>query len=167
MVLSLGALAVQPALALYDPAPIALLVHASGAWEGSLTYRDYQQPDRMVTLPATVAVSFSAPDELAFYYAFDDGPGKTVHSYERMRFDLARSRLTWVSGTKASDRSVHRITASGVDATTTTIRFEREVDSRVDRHVIEITPSRWSLVKHEHTGDKSPLLRNRYAFTRR
>jgi len=31
-------------------------------------------------------------------YEFDDGPAKTVYSYEQMTFDFAGNRVVWVAG---------------------------------------------------------------------
>jgi hypothetical protein len=76
---TLGAMTISPAHALYDPKPIALLELVTGTWLGSLTYRDYQKPEKMVTLDTQMTVSLIAPDELSLYYVFDDGPRPSIH----------------------------------------------------------------------------------------
>ena len=112
LLLSLTALLAKPALALYDPKPNAALLPALGAWRGTLVYADYQNPGKFVTLQARLVVSLADPDELSLYYVFDDGPGKTVYSYERMVFDLSKNELTWVCGVTKPNTSRYKITAS-------------------------------------------------------
>jgi len=89
----------------YDPKPFAAFAAAEGSWSGTLTYRDYSEPDRQVVLPTELRVALTGPDELVLHYTFDDGPGKVVHSYERMRLDRGAGTLTW-SGLSASDTSI-------------------------------------------------------------
>jgi hypothetical protein len=90
-------LVAEPSLALYDPKPSALLVPAIGSWSDTLLHADYQSPDRLVSLQARLVVTLSGPEELSLYYVFDDGPGKTVYSDERMSFDSTKNELTWTS----------------------------------------------------------------------
>jgi hypothetical protein len=84
-----------PHVRFMTPSRFLALQSALGGWDGSLTYRDYQKPDQLVTLKSSMIVSPSAPDELTLYYEFDDGPGKTVYSDERMKFDLPAGQLVW------------------------------------------------------------------------
>lgn len=165
--LTVGAFAALPARALYDPKPIAVLEAATGTWEGTLTYRDYQKPDRMVTLKAWMTVSLTAPDELALYYLFDDGPGKTVYSYERMKFDLAANQLVWNAGTSKPNRSEYKITSSTIQDGKSALAFEKSDDKRTDRYVLEVTRKNWVLAKHEVSAGAPESLRSRYEFTRR
>ena len=166
LLVSFGALFARPALALYDPAPNSLLTDAVGAWRGTLTYRDYQDATRTVVLPTRLTVSLTAPAELALYYVFDDGPGKAVHSYERMTFDFARNELTWTSGTSKPDRSVCRIrSASTVDGRSR-IDFEESVDSGLHRYSLDITGRTWRLAKTEVGADGAELQRNKYELGR-
>src|SRR5436190_9658816 len=62
----------------------------TGSWKGTLEYRDYQS-DKRVTLPTTLVISREAAGELTFAYVYDDGPGKTVTSKDRVTVDAARS----------------------------------------------------------------------------
>jgi hypothetical protein len=114
--LALGALASLPAAALYDPAPIAALEFAPGLWRGTLTYSDYQNPDKKVTLPSKMVATLLSPSELALYYEFDDGPSKTVYSYERMKLDLVQQTVEWHSGTSKPSRSESRLVSAHVSA---------------------------------------------------
>lgn len=163
---AIGALVAQPALALYDPKPNALLTAAIGAWRGSLTYADYQTPDRLETLQTQVTVTFNGPDELALYYVFDDGPGKTVYSYERMNFDLGNNELRWTEGSAKPSTMAYRVTsASSVDGQTV-IEFERAAEGGVDQHRLEINPRAWLLTKREKRAGKDVLQRSKYQFAR-
>jgi len=114
-----------PALALYDLKPDATLAAIEGEWKGSLAYRDYGDPDRIVTLPTELFVTLGAPQELVMHYIYDDGPGKVVHSDESMRFDFEGGRVMWVSGVKERTESTGRIDGSPTLATLT-----REVMNR-------------------------------------
>lgn len=166
LLLALGSIAASPAKALYDPKPIALLDRAPGRWVGSLTYRDYQKPDKMVTLKTAMIVSLAAPNELILYYVFDDGPGKTVYSYERMSFDLAANRLIWDSGTSKPDHSEYKITATEVLEAKSSLVFEKKSETRNDKCFLEITTSNWSLVKYEISAEGTENLRSKYEFER-
>ncbi|MDG3442234.1 hypothetical protein [Nitrospirillum amazonense] len=67
----------------------------SGAWAGTLDYRDYGS-DRRVILPTRLTASAGLVPVLAF--TFDDGPGKTVHSRETWSLDPT----TWCIAETAS-----------------------------------------------------------------
>ncbi|MGH8238576.1 MAG: hypothetical protein ACREXP_16350, partial [Steroidobacteraceae bacterium] len=95
------------ASALYDPAPDAAFAAVQGAWKGSLTDRDYSKPDRLVTLPTRLFVALGSPNQLVLHFVFDDGPAKTVYSYERMQFDFASNELTWSSVLNQEDPPTH------------------------------------------------------------
>jgi hypothetical protein len=163
--LTLGALAVRPASALYDPKPIAFLEAGTGTWVGTLTYRDYQKPDRMVTLKTVMTCSLIAPDELALYYVFDDGPGKTVYSYERMLFDFAANRIVWNSGSSKPSRVEYKITA--MHQSRGTLTFEKTQENRNDKYSLEITKKSWLLTKYEASAGAEDLLRSKYEFAKR
>jgi hypothetical protein len=119
------ALAMTPVQALYDPKPDDTLAAAQGEWKGTLTYRDYSKPDQFVTLTSRVFVALSGPSEITVQYAYDDGPGKTVYSYERMSFDAAKSQLIWAGGLAATSINTYRVTADASDGGTRTFAFER------------------------------------------
>lgn len=165
--LTLGAMAMSPAHALYDPKPIALLELATGTWLGSLTYRDYQRSDKMVTLDTQMTVSLVAPDELSLYYVFDDGPAKTVYSYERMKLDLGANQLVWQSGTSKPGRTEYAITSSMVADGKSQITFEKITDAYRDKYDLEISKSNWLLTKHERNPAGAEILRSKYIFKKR
>jgi hypothetical protein len=161
------ALVARPSSALYDAKPLPLLEPALGTWSGSLTYRDYQKPDKMVTLAATMVVTLSSPDELALYYVFDDGPGKTVYSYERMQLDIAAKQVLWIVGTTKPSRTEYNLISSGLAEGKTALSFEKSSDKGTDKYVLEFTDSRWSLTKYEQPAGGAELLRSSYEFKKR
>lgn len=166
---ALAALALLPvarAHALYDPKPGVALALAPGAWRGSLTYRDWSNPEKLVTLPCTLAVALTNPDELALYYVFDDGPGKLVYSYDRMTFDFAAASLTWTSGTTTPNTSTYRLTEVMGSDDAASIRFERNVDARSERLRLELSKRTWTLTKVEVSGSAAETFRNKYELVR-
>ena len=163
---SLAALATQPALALYDPKRNSLLERAAGAWKGTLTYRDYQNPDKMVVLPMRLAVSMTSPDELALYYVFDDGPGKIVYSYERMLFNVPKAELVWLSGSTKPRSNTYRITAATTADRISKVSFEKAGDSGLDCYSFEISQRAWTLSKVEVKSSGEETLRSRYELTK-
>jgi hypothetical protein len=155
-----------PALAANDPRPEAPLAAVLGEWRGSLTYRDVSTPDRMVTLPTRLFVSAVAPDEIALHYVHDDGPGKTVFGYERMRFEFASNTLLWISGAVEKTALVGRIVAS--DNATGVHRYvvETTKDRALSRYTMEFGARSLSLQKDEVAAGGQAQMRNRYAFAR-
>ncbi|MCA9549082.1 MAG: hypothetical protein KC933_03540 [Myxococcales bacterium] len=164
--LSVALLYAHPALALYDDKPAAELSAAAGEWRGTLTYEDYQEPGKLVTLPTQVFVALGAPDELVLQYVYDDGPGKTVYSYERMRFDLARKKVRWASGAKKKSESTYQITANTEEAGLRRIVFERRVKSGSERFTLELGAKAFTLKKEELSKAEPPKVRNTYALQR-
>ncbi len=155
-----------PALAANDPRPEAPLAAVLGEWRGSLTVRDVGAPERMVTLPARLFVSAVAPDEIALHYVHDDGPGKTVYGYERMRFEFASNTLLWISGAVEKTALVGRIVAS--DSATGVQRYvvETTKDRALSRYTLEFGARSFALQKDEVAPGGQAQLRNRYSFTR-
>ena len=122
--------AALPAFALYDPKPDATLAAIEGEWKGSLTYRDYSDPDRIVTLPTELFVTLGSPQELVMHYIYDDGPGKIVHSYETMRFDFEGGRVTWISGVNERTESTGRIVSDSREGATRRLVIESTDDGK-------------------------------------
>ncbi len=155
------------AFALYDAAPDAALAAAQGEWRGTLTYRDYSQPDRLVALPTRLFVALGAPNQLVLSYAFDDGPGKTVFSYEVMTIDLPAKRITWTTGTDKNDTSTLGITSSSEEgAAVRQLVFEQSKEKKIERFTMEVGASKLSLRKDEVAPDGSVTNRNQYTFSR-
>jgi len=162
----LGAAAAGPAAATYDPQPDAALAAVLGEWSGTLSYRDYARPDRIETLPTRLFVSLLGPDELALYFVYDDGPGKTVYGYERLRFDFAVNTLVWTLG--AVDRStlVGRIVASATEGAMRRYVVETTKDNALSRYTFEFGPAALMMKKDEVDAAGKASNRNSYVFKR-
>ena len=163
--LAIAFLGVDPAFALYDPKPDAALSAVQGEWRGSLTYRDYSEPKRMVTLPTRVFVALASPNELVLSYVFDDGPSKTVFSYETMRFDFAARRVDWSSGEDA------KVAVCSIDSDTTsdsvrTLVFERKESGEVKRFTMILSARSLLLAEDEVDSSGVVSFRNRFDFSR-
>lgn len=165
--LALALCVVSPAHALYDATPDAALAVAQGEWAGSLTYRDYQRPDRLVTLPTRLFVALAAPDTLVLHYVFDDGPGKTVYSYESIRLDVAKNQLTWTTDDGDRTGTDYRIVSFDRGTARTRVIFEGAAkdDGRV-RVTIEIEAQRLTFRKEEIDAAGAAVLRNTFDFRR-
>jgi len=155
-----------PAMALYDPQPDAVLALVLGEWRGSLTYRDYSPPGGVVTLPTRLFVSMNAPDEIALHFAYDDGPGKAVYSYERLRFEFASSTLVWISGAVEKTALVGRITSSASDGAVRRCVVETMKDGALSRYTFEFGAKAFTLQRDEIDPLGKAVNRNRHAFTR-
>lgn len=155
-----------PGWAASDPKPEPPLAAVLGEWRGTLTYRDYSPPDRMVTLNTRLFVSAVAPDEIALHYAYDDGPGKTAYGYERMRFEFASNTLLWITGAVEKTALVGRIVSS--DSATGVHRYvvDTTKDRALTRYTLEFGARTLTLKKDEVDANGQAVTRNRYAFTR-
>ena len=160
-----AALVALPVLSQQAPAPHPGLSIGEGAWEGTLTYRDDSRPDRMVSLPATAFVALAAPSELVVHYIFKDGPGKIVHSHERMAFDFTQGELAWSSGSPARSNTYKIVSAEPAGAGYR-IRFERAVEGRTDRYRFDLAAPLFFMVKEEVAADGTSTLRNKYELKR-
>ncbi len=141
-----AAFAAWPVAAQYPPSPDATLAAVQGAWRGTLTYRDDARPDRNVVLATRLHAALVAPTELALHDVFDDGPGKTVHSYERMAFDFAGGTVTWTGEfpagrrrSTASPRTKGRPRPGSAFATATRSSAARTLEARLHRRLAIIT----------------------------
>ena len=147
-------------------APVADLAAVQGAWRGTLTYRDYSNPDRRVTLQTRLFVALLAPSELALHYIYNDGPGKTVHGYERMAFDFANATLVWTSGYPAAKTTQNRVTSSEARDGGRILTCEREEAGVLSRYLISLQSKSLVLSKEEGASAAELMFRNRYEFTR-
>lgn len=168
--LSLCAFAVQAGQT--ESANTDFLANAEGEWAGTLTYKDYSHPDKRVTLPTMLFVARTAPDEIAMHYVFDDGPGKIVHSYERIRFDLANNRASWTSGPKGESARDYRISARAMDGNTYRITLDRGERNEKDepvrlRYELAFDPHGLNFLHEDATGTAPLAFRNRYQLERR
>ncbi|MEM9291618.1 MAG: hypothetical protein AAGD01_08055 [Acidobacteriota bacterium] len=86
----------------YPPAPEPFFGALDGQWVGELSYQDYRNPDRRVTLPTTATVALAGPRSATLHFVFDDGiradgTRKIVHGYERWTLDEEGQELRWES----------------------------------------------------------------------
>jgi hypothetical protein len=169
--LLISLIAGTPALALYDPKPVEPLAQFEGAWTGSLTYKDYQDPTREVTLPTQMFVALAEPGKLALHYVYDDGPKKIVHSYEALSIDLAAKTAHW-SEEINKPAVAYRITLYEAKANSSEIVLVLEADGSdpkrpaLAQERIEIGPN--SLHFERRTGPTPQELSfvHRYIFAR-
>lgn len=161
--LGLAALALAPAHA----QPAGDLVPMQGEWTGTLTYNDYSRPGRLVTLPTTLFAALASPTELTLHFVYDDGPGKTVYGYERLRLQPDGAALVWAgSGARPFERS-YTVVSARQERDLRQIVFERAVDSKKDRYTLEIGATTFSLRKEEIDGAAAAVFRNEYQLRRR
>jgi hypothetical protein len=98
-------------------------------------------------LPTRLFVALSAPNELVFHYAFDDGPSKTVFSYERMSFDFNNNQLSWSSGTAEKSLSIFQITSNTSEGGTRRLTFEGRNGEKTDRYTMVLSHRELRLAK--------------------
>lgn len=155
--------------ALYDAAPSAGLSAIEGAWQGTLEYRDYQPPHKRVTLPTRLFVAATSPTELGLHYIFDDGPKKTVHSYDRLAIDLDAGTVRF-SGLKPADTSVATVVSSKVVDGVLDIVAERTEEQKgateVIRYRLRLSQSAFEILKTAGPKGVEGEFRNQYSFRR-
>lgn len=159
-------LASSPAHALYDAKPAAELSGMQGEWRGQLTYDDYSQPGHRVTLPTTLFAALSTPNTLVLHFVFDDGPGKTVHSYEQWAFDFAQGRVTWSSGGDKPEVQTLRIVSSSREGDHVRVVFASDEPGHEAVHSLAMDATQLTLKKEEIGSDGARHFRNEYRFQR-
>lgn len=157
--------------ALYDPAPKPSLPDAEGHWSGTLTYRDYSDDRREVTLPVVANIALAAPDELVFHDIYDDGPKKTVHSYERLKFDFDAKTLVWTHGLAAKENRRYRIDSLSsqgglVEIAATEIADAKDEAPQCVRYTLRWSRTELSIVKQEGRTCDALAVRSRSMFRR-
>jgi len=103
-----------------------------GQWAGSLTYKDYQRPDRLVTLPTLLDAKFEKdPTAIRLVFTYDDGPGKTIYSHNRFAFDSGGTALAW-DDTAAVNPESFTITEYRLDSASGFIYLVAETEGEDD-----------------------------------
>ena len=97
---------------------------------------------------------------------YDDGPGKTVHSYESMTFDFGRGEVTWVTGSGKKELFVARIVSNARAGDLQRMVFERTTADSKDRYTFDLAANALALQHEEVDTSGAALLRNRHEFTR-
>ena len=155
--------------AMYDPPPAAALAAVEGAWQGTLEYRDYQPPFKRVTLPTRLFVTASSPKELTLHYIFDDGPKKTVHSYDRLLIDT-EAGIVRFSGLKATDVTtatiVRSTTTDGVLEVIAELTQNNKGVEEVTRYRLRLGSNAFDVLKTAGPKGSEGEFRNQYSFKR-
>ena len=142
---------------------------AAGRWQGTLEYRDYQPPFKRVNLPTRLFVTSSAPKELTLHYIFDDGPKKTVHSYDRLLVDTEAGMVRF-SGLKADDVTTATIVRSATTDGVLEVIAERTQDNKgveeVTRYRLRFGKDGFDILKTAGPKGAEGEFRNQYSFRR-
>jgi hypothetical protein len=149
-------------------APDAYHRAITGTWTGTLEYRDYRSDGR-VTLKTRLIVAPSA-DGLELAYTYDDGPGKTVRSLERVTIGADRESYRIRNGDGTYDTTFAaaglRQFGSGSDQVVL-VGKGTENDQPVDvRITIVATGNSLSMLRESRLAGADCLFRNEYRFTR-
>jgi len=120
----------------------------TGSWTGTLEYRDYRS-DKRVTLPTTLVVSQAAPGMLTFAYVYDDGPGKTVKSQDRITVDAGKStyRVQNGDGTYDGTFTAAGLAEFGSGSSMVTLMGKGD-ENGGDRLIKETHAIEWSRMRH-------------------
>ena len=164
LAMTIGSLATP--VAAYDPAPDSNLAPAQGRWHGDLTYNDYSNPGSLVSIPTRMFAAMSSPTTLVLQLTFDDGPGKTVYSYESLDFDFSADRVTWTSGVTEPEVLEAKIVANTFEDSVRTLILERPTKEKLIRYTLELSAQHFSLATDEVSDSGSTTFRNRYQLTR-
>jgi hypothetical protein len=145
-----------------DPYTAAL----AGAWHGTLEYRDYRSDGR-VTLP-TLLTATPAADGVTLAYTYDDGPGKTVRSTERITIAADRSsyRIRNGDGTYDATFAATGLREFGAGSNTVVLMGKgTENDQPVDlRITITLTAGTFSMRRESRLAGGDWRFRNEYQF---
>jgi hypothetical protein len=155
-----------PAFALYDPNPLPEISGLQGHWQGTLTYNDYSSPGKLVTLKTTLYSALLAPNEIIWHLVFDDGPNKTVYSYERLRFDLNAKQLTWISGANKPNSEILKIMDVKTENGILTMGFEIKHQDETASYTLVSSAQSLELNKYEIESNGERVFRNAYKFFR-
>jgi hypothetical protein len=113
--------------------PTAAEFHAAlaGRWQGTLEYKDYQRPDRRVTLPTIIEATPLTSGGVALHIIYDDGPGKTVVDDDRFVLANDRATLAW-SGVQAAEQAVYAVRSFTRNAASSAFTLVAERDGMDD-----------------------------------
>jgi hypothetical protein len=140
-----------------------------GNWSGTLEYRDYRS-DRRVTLPTKLVVESGDSGRLTFGYTYDDGPGKTVKSQERVSVDRERGtyRVQNQDGTYDATFEAPGLAVFGTASPTIVLAGKGDengapVDLRI---TLTVTASSFTMLRESRTAGGEWLFRNQYRLSR-
>ena len=114
-------------------------------------------------------VAAAAPKEVTIHYVFNDGPNKTVHSYDRLLID-AENAVVKFSGLKADDVNIANIVSTHVQDEVWEIVAERSEESKgvttVVRYRLKLGKSLFEVLKTAGPKGAEGEFRNAYVFRR-
>jgi hypothetical protein len=159
------------AWALYDPKPVAPLSLMEGMWSGTLTYQDYAKPDRQVRLPTKLFATMAEPAKIVLHFIYDDGPSKTVHSYDNLSLDLEAKIALWAE--EAGAPPVRYTIAKYIENTADN-SFTLVIEANITkpnrqpfaRETITISKTTLAFERLTGTGAEDLHFANGYSFTR-
>jgi len=141
----------------------------AGNWSGTLEHRDYRS-DRRVTLPTKLVVEPDGPGRLTFAYTYDDGPGKTVTSQERITIDREHSTYRIQNGDGTYDATFAASGLASFGAASPAIVLAGKGDENgapVDLRVtLTLTASSFTMLRESRTAGGDWLFRNEYKLIR-
>ena len=157
------------ALAATDPPPVEFLAGCEGKWNGSLRYRDYGAQETFVTLPTTLSATLVGPDEIAVHYVYDEGRGRMVHGYERIKIDRAAKQVRW-SGADPAETSIGEIVSitetSGGAEIVATRETTGDGKKKFMRYRFSFSAEVLLMAKDDGVDAGSLSFRNEYRFSR-
>ena len=111
----------------------------------------------------------STPKELTLHYIFDDGPKKTVHSYDRLLIDT-EAGIVRFSGLKADDVTtatiVRSATSDGVLEVIAELTQDNKGVAEVSRYRLRLGSNVFDLLKTAGPKGAEGEFRNQYSFKR-
>src|SRR5690349_7131768 len=153
------------AVMMMTPQAVSLPDLLQGSWLGTLEYRDYRS-DRRVTLPTALTVTARGTGLLEYAYVYDDGPGKTVRSTERVTIDTAAStyRVQNDEGYDATFAMTNGPAANEGTATFILNGTGTENDAPVDLKITVTVSSRTlTMLRESKRAGEDWNFRNRYS----
>ncbi|NCP65682.1 MAG: hypothetical protein GW763_12835 [Paraglaciecola sp.] len=166
MLSALLSVLISPAFALYDSKPLPEVAALQGQWQGTLIYNDYSAPGKLVTLQTTLFAALSKPNEIIWHLVFDDGPNKTIYSYERMQFDFNAATVVWTSGADKPSSETYAIIDVKKAGELTTFQFEVTKEAETSRYFLVSSATSLQFTKYEIDENAQQVMRNQYQFER-
>ena len=156
-------------IAASDPPPVEFLAGCEGKWSGSLRYRDYGKPDTFVTLPTTLSATLVSPDEIAFHYVYDEGRGRVVHGYERIKIDRAAKQMRWSGADPAKSYTGEIVSITETNGGAEIVATRETTDDgkkKFIRYRFSFSAEVLVMAKEDGADAGSLSFRNEYRFSR-
>jgi hypothetical protein len=158
--------AVAIATTMLQPVSIERLL--IGSWSGTLQYRDYRS-DKQVTLPTNLEITGGGSGPLTFAYTYDDGPGKTVRSQDRITIDVSRDtyRVQSVDGDYDATFAITERRGDDSSAGFLLVGKGEENGAVVDLRIRYVmTPTTLQMTRESRRAGGEWLVRNEYRLSR-